>query len=264
MNFLTGLLIVGILFSGAGIFWVDSIGGLAPEVTQTGENGLMPGDQIYKVNGWRTYLYGDALNFLSYTGDTVDIEVVRDGRHIKVEGMTRQTCTDQNGEPYQGFGIYMGRSPVEATPLKRIQYTWYQTVEFVQTVGFSLTQLVTGNAGVSDLSGPVGIVNAIKDVGTEAQEQAEANDQNGLLAAAQSIAYFAALIAVNLAVMNMLPLPALDGGRIFFLLVDGIALLLFRKKVPETYQAAVNAAGFVLLMGVMLLVTFQDVFRLFR
>ena len=264
MNFLTGLLIVAILFSGAGAFYVDGIQGLAPEVSQTGENGLMAGDRIYKVNGWRTYLGGDAQMFLGYSGDTADLEVIRDGRHITVRDIPRQTCTDQAGNPYQGFGLYVGRLPVEASPLKRIQYTWYQTLDFVQLVWFSLGQLLTGGAGLGDVSGPVGIVTTIRDVGTEAQESAEANNQNGLLAAAQSIAYFAALIAVNLAVMNLLPLPALDGGRIFFLLVDAVSMALFKRKVPEKYQAAVNTAGFALLMGFMLLVTFQDVFKLIR
>ena len=264
MNFLTGLLIVAILFSSAGAFYVDSIQGLAPEVTQAGDSGLMAGDQIYRVNGWRTYFQGDAQMFLGYSGDTADIEVVRDGRHIVVKDVPRQTCTDQKGEPYQGFGLYVGKLPVKATALNRIRYTWYQGMDFVQMVWFSLGQLVSGHAGIDDLSGPVGIVTTIKDVGTEAQETAEKNDQNGLLAAVESIAYFAALIAVNLAVMNLLPLPALDGGRIFFLAVDAIAMALFKRKVPEKYQAAINTAGFVLLMGFMLLVTFQDVFKLVK
>ena len=82
--------------------------------------------------------------------------------------------------------------------------------------------------------------------------------------AVENIAYFAALIAVNLAVMNLLPIPALDGGRIFFLAVDAVAMALFRRKVPEKYQAAVNMAGFALLMGFMLLVTVHDVFKLFQ
>ena len=69
-------------------------------------------------------------------------------------------------------------------------------------------------------------------------------------------------IAINLAVMNLLPIPALDGGRIFFLLVDAVCLLLFKRKIPERYTAAVNTAGFVVLMGFMLLVTFHDVFKL--
>ena len=94
MNFLTGLLIVAILFTSAGTFFVDGITGLAPEVSRTGENGLQAGDQIYKINGWRTYFSGDAQMFLSYSGDTADIEVVRDGRHILVENVARQTCTD--------------------------------------------------------------------------------------------------------------------------------------------------------------------------
>ena len=67
-----------------------------------------------------------------------------------------------------------------------------------------------------------------------------------------------------LAVLNILPIPALDGGRVFFLALDSIGLLLFRRKVPEKCQAVINAAGLVILMGLMLLVTFQDVFRLFR
>ena len=83
-------------------------------------------------------------------------------------------------------------------------------------------------------------------------------------AAVENIAYIAALIAVNLAVMNLLPLPALDGGRIFLLVVDAIAMALFKRKVSEKYQAAINTAGFVLLMGFMLLVTFHDVFKLVK
>lgn len=264
MNFLTGLVIAVLLFSGAKAFYVDAVAGLAPEVTQTGENGLMAGDLIYKVNGWRTYFNGDAQMFLAYADDTVDLTVIRDGRRIEVRDLTRQTCTDQEGQPYQGFGLYVGYSSVKATALNRLQYAWYQTLDFVQTVWFSLGQLITGNAGLGDLSGPVGIVTTIKDVGTKAQEQAEANDQNGLLAAARSIAYFAALIAVNLSVMNLLPLPALDGGRILFLAVDAVSMLLFRKKVPEKYQAVINAAGLAVLLALMLLVTVQDVFRIFR
>ena len=71
------------------------------------------------------------------------------------------------------------------------------------------------------------------------------------------------MLAVNLAVMNMLPIPALDGGKIFFLVIDGIAAKVFRRKIPERYETAVNTAGFVVLMGFMLLVTFNDVFKLF-
>ena len=80
----------------------------------------------------------------------------------------------------------------------------------------------------------------------------------------ENILYFAAMLAVNLSVMNLLPIPALDGGKIFFLIVDTIALRLFRKKIPEKYEIAVNTAGFVVLMGFMAVVTFHDVFKLIR
>ena len=255
MNFLTGVVIIAFLFSGAQAFNVDCILGVAPEFEQTGENGLMKGDHIYKVNGYRTYLVGDAQLFLSYAGDTADLEVVRNGRHILLEDLERGTYSDMQGNTYRGFGVYLGATSLPATLGTKVQYIWYQALSFVQQVWFSLVQLVRGTVGVQELSGPVGIVSTMTEVG-------EAAATFGV--AIQNLAYFASLLAVNLAVMNLLPIPALDGGRIFFLLVDAIALLLFRKKVPEKYQATVNTAGFVLLMGFMLMVTFQDVFKLFQ
>lgn len=169
--------------------------------------------------------------------------------------MTRQTYTDSDGKTYTGFGLYVGAHVNEATFLSRIRYAWYQTLDFVQMVWFSLVQLVSGGASMEDLSGPVGIVSTITEVGASAETAG---------AAWRQILYFAALLAVNLAVMNLLPIPALDGGRIFFLLVDAVAMLLFKRRVPEKYQAAVNTIGFVVLMGFMLLVTLQDVWKLIR
>jgi len=143
----------------------------------------------------------------------------------------------------------------EATLLGKLKFTAYNALDFVQLVWFSLAQLVNGEAGMQDLSGPVGIVSTITEVGEQAETARAAWSQ---------IFYFASLIAINLAVMNLLPIPALDGGRVFFLLVDAVCLLLFKKKVPEKYQAWVNTAGFALLMVFMLMITFNDVFRLFR
>lgn len=258
MNFLSGVLILLVLYSSATAFMVDTVAGLAPEFERTGENGLMEGDRFYKVDGYRTYVSGDARLFLSYADDSVDIEVVRDGRHIVLEDVRRQTYTSMDGTPYTGFGVYVVPEAIPTNLGVKLQYTWYQAIDFVQTVWFSLAQLVTGGAGMEDMSGPVGIVSTITQVGTEAQES------GGVLAALRSILYFGALLAVNLAVMNLLPIPALDGGRIFFLLIDAIALLLFKRTVPEKYQAFVNTAGFVLLMGFMLLITFKDVFQILR
>ena len=258
MNFLTGFLVVLALYAGAAGFFTDQITGFAPEFSMTGEDGLMEGDIFYKIDGYRTYLKGDAELFLSYhQGDTIDLEVIRDGERIVLEDfpMARQTYTDSGGGTYTGVGLYVGAHFTEATILTWLQYAWYQTLDFVQLVWFSLVQLFTGGASMEDLSGPVGIVSTITEVGSSAETAGAAWSQ---------IFYFAALLAVNLAVMNMLPIPALDGGRIFFLLVDAVALLIFKRRVPEKYQTAVNTVGFVVLMGFMLLVTLQDVWKLIR
>ena len=256
MNLLAGVAILLVLYAGSAYLLTDAIAGVAPEFDRVGENGLMEGDIVYKVNGYRTYLKGDTSLFLSYAGDTVDLEVVRDGRHIKLDGLTRKTYTSTDGvTKYTGFGIYVGTHIQEATLLGKLKFTLYNTCDFVQLVWFSLSQLITGTAGMEEMSGPVGIVSTMTEVGEQAESARDAWGQ---------IFYFAALLAVNLAVMNLLPIPALDGGRIFFLFVDAMCLLLFKKKVPEKYQSWIHAAGFGALMAFMLLVTFNDVFRLFR
>ena len=121
-------------------------------------------------------------------------------------------------------------------------------------VRLSLKMLISGEAGVKDLSGPVGIVSTITEVGEQSRSVGDA---------IANIAYFAALIAVNLAVMNLLPLPALDGGKIFFLVINAIAMLLFKKQIPAKYENYIHFAGLILLLGLMLFVTFHDVWKLF-
>ena len=258
MNFLTGVVVILVLYAGAAGFYSDKLVDFAPEFALQGKDGLMEGDLFYKIDGYRTYLRGDASLFLSYhKGDTIDLEVIRDGEKIVLNDfpMTLQTYTGKDGSPYIGYGIYLGSHLEEATLGVKLKYTWNTALDFVQLVIFSLKQLFIGGASITDLSGPVGIVSTMTEVGVAAETNRDAWRQ---------IFYFAALLAVNLSVMNLLPIPALDGGRIFFLLVDAVSMLLFKRQVPEKYEAAVNAAGFVVLMGFMLLVTFQDVFKLFR
>ena len=134
MNFLTGFLVVLALYAGAAGFFTDQITGFAPEFSMTGEDGLMEGDIFYKIDGYRTYLKGDAELFLSYhQGDTIDLEVIRDGERIVLEDfpMARQTYTDSGGGTYTGFGLYVGAHFTEATILTWLQYAWYQTLDFV-------------------------------------------------------------------------------------------------------------------------------------
>ena len=218
-----------------------------------GEDGLMEGDIFYKIDGWRTYLRGDASLLLQFNdGKGVDMEVIRDGERVVLKDLPlyRGTYDGQEGR----FGLMVGAARVPATFFNTVKFIGYQTLDFVQQVWFSLIQLFRGSVGLSEVSGPVGIVSTMTEVG---------NASKTAMDAVENIAFFGALIAINLAVMNLLPIPALDGGRIFFLAVDALSLGLFKRKVPEKYQAAMNAACFILLMGVMLLVTLKDVGQLF-
>ena len=257
MNFLTGVVIIFILYAGAGAFLSDEIAGFADGFPLEGDNGLQVGDVFYKIDGYRTYLRGDASLFLSYhKGDTIDLTVIRDGEKIALDDfpMTRQEYAGQDGETYTGFGLYVGIHREDATFLNRIRYTWLNALDFVQLVRFSLIQLFTGGASVKDLTGPVGIVSAMTEMGEQSETAKDA---------IENILYFAALLAVNLAVMNLLPFPALDGGRVLFLLLDQISLALFHRTVPEKYQMAVNAVGMAALLTLMLFVTLHDVWKLF-
>ena len=200
------------------------------------------------------YLTGDIdLLLMLANRQSIDLVVLRDGERVEFNNLSVGTYSDSEGNPYQGYGFYRSAVVKEATLGARLQYTWYNAVDFVRTVWFSLQMLVTGSAGVSDLSGPVGIVSTINEVGAQSASVADA---------LVNIAYFGAMIAVNLAVMNLLPIPALDGGHIMFLIVSTIGEKVFHKKVPMKYEAVINMVFLALLMGLMLFVTFNDVMKL--
>ncbi|MBE7002908.1 MAG: PDZ domain-containing protein [Ruminococcaceae bacterium] len=258
MNFLTGLLILLCLYAGAAAFYTNEIVALNDGFPYGGEDGVMVGDEIYKINGERIYLRGDVATILQYKsrGDSMELVVLRDGKKL-TRTLHKQSYIDENGQEYRAYGFSYGNI-TEATPLLKLKYTWYNALDYVRLVRLSLQMLVTGAAGVNDLSGPVGIVSTISEMGQETEAEA------GFAAAMENVLFFGAMIAVNLAVMNLLPLPALDGGRVLILILDAIAMLLFKKKIPQKFETVINAAGFVLLMGLMLFVTFNDVVKLVK
>ena len=255
MNFLTGLIIIVVLYAGAKAFYVPVITDFADGCPLQSESGLQVGDRLVSIDGERVYVYSDVSLLLGRNKTGVfDLKVKRDGQTVTLKDfpMERAEYTDQQGQTYTGFGLMFGAE--EATVGSRLRYSWNNAVDFVRIVRLSLQMLVTGQAGMDDLSGPVGIVSTITQVGTASETNCRRGGEHPLLRRHA---------AVNLAVMNMLPIPALDGGKIFFLIIDEIAMKLFRKKIPEKYEMAVNTVGFVALMGFMLVVTFNDVFKLF-
>ena len=201
-------------------------------------------------------VYGNAQLYLSRAGDTLDLVVERDGEVVELKDvyLPYQERTDEEGNYTRLRGLSIGREALAAGVPEKLAYAWNSALDMVRTVWLSLGDLIRGAVGLNELSGPVGIVNMMSDVGSSSKTAADA---------AWNLGYLAALIAVNLAVMNLLPLPALDGGRILFLLLNGVLYLLARKKIDAKYEAYVHMAGLLALMGLMLVVTFSDVGKLF-
>ena len=232
MNFLAGLLIILCLNSGVKTMVQPVIGSFADGCPL--QETLQVGDRIAAIDGEKIYVYSDLslLLNLNQTGQ-YDLTVVRDGKKVELSGvsMERREYTDQNGKAYTGYGLNF--TVKETTLGDRLQMSFANAADFVRMVRLSLQMLVTGQAGVKDISGPVGIVTVITDVGQNSGSTA---------AAVRNIAYLAAMIAVNLAVMNLLPLPALDGGKIFFLVINALCMLLVHKRIPQKFESYVQGS----------------------
>ena len=254
MNFIAGLLIILVLYADAQAFYVPVVAGFADGCPLESADGLQEGDRLLRIDGEKVYVYSDIslLMGLNKTG-AFDLQIERNGEVITLRDFTmeRREYTDQNGKTYTGYGLYFGAE--EATLGRKLSYSWNNAMDFARLVRLSLQMLVTGQAGVKDLSGPVGIVSTMTQVGEQAATTR---------AAVENIAYLAALIAVNLAVMNLLPLPALDGGKIFFLVINAVSMQLFKKQIPAKYENYIHFAGLILLLALMAVITFSDVWKL--
>jgi len=257
MNFVVGVLIFFFLFLGSAspveitnVLTTTTIDRFMDGFPLEGENGLLPGDRIVKVDGHIIFQRQDIDIFFSRAGETMDLVVERDGKQVELKDLPLQP-RQYVGEEDLKYGLYFEQRTVNF--LDKLQLTWYESIDTVRLVWMSLGDLLTGGVGLRDMSGPVGIVTMISDVGSQAP--------NALLAA-RSIFYFVGFIAINLAVMNLLPIPALDGGQIFFLLVDKVYGLFTKKRINPKYLGYINAAGLICLLGLMVVVAFSDVFKL--
>ena len=255
MNFLMGLIIVLLLYSGVSAVRAPVITDFADGFTCQGEDGLMVGDRIVSIDGHGVWVYSNVLTFLSRNdGQGIDLVVERDGKRVVLDDLPMYRIEyEYEGQTNEGFGLIFGQIE-ELNFFGKLREGFLITVDFVRTVWMSLGDLVTGRVGVDQLSGVIGIVDVVSDVGSQS-----ATWVDGLL----NVFYFMALIAVNLAVMNLLPIPALDGGRIFFVLVNAVIYLFTRKSIPAKYEGYVHTAGFLLLIALMVVVAFNDVWKIF-
>lgn len=249
MNFLLGIIILFCLVAPINTVTDGVIGDFPPEISESNA-GLEIGDRIVSINGERIYVAGSDISLLleRYSAP-YDITVVRGGEKIKLKcDLKLGEYTDTSGEKYTGYGIILSTRALDLGG--KLAYTFRYAANYVRLIRLSLTDLFRGKVSADQLSGPVGITATMSQAAKQNQFRVFFN--------------LIAFIAINLAVVNMLPLPALDGGRVLFLLVEAVMALFGLKRLNPKYENYVHLAGLALLLLLMVFVTYNDIARLIK
>ena len=216
------------------------------------EDGIQVGDTILEIDGYNIYTNTD-FSLLTMRGDEYhDVTVLRDGEKIAFSNYKMEK-TIFNDETEPRYGITFGSD--EKTVGGVLSYTVDSSASVVQSVWLSLKMLIFGEVSLNEIGGPVMIVQTMSET---------AKQSPGIAEAILSMIYFGGFIAINLAVMNMLPIPALDGGRSFALLITAFVEKITRKKINPKYEGYIHGIGMILLLIFMALVMFKDIFRIFE
>ena len=244
MNFLVGFLIVLAVIQPNGPnggYIVSTIDSVDPASTAAAAGGLQAGDELLDVDGYNILLRSDFEMALSRGMDTTyEVVVRRDGEKITLPAVVLE-ATIEGEDGRKMIGLTFAEQPDSIG--MHVNMAVRTSLNYARLVWVSLGMLVSGQVGVDQLSGPVGVASVMATT------------------ASYSISAFLQLVAfisINLGVMNLLPLPALDGGRLVFLIIEGIR----RKPVPAKYEGYIHAAGLMLLLALMVYVTGQDIVRL--
>lgn len=256
MNFIMGVILMMIVYLPAQQVVEPVIASFEPYSTVQGADGLQAGDRILELDGEPIYVQSDFSLILGLNpGEYHDLVVERGGQKVILNNfhMERHPVTLEDGTRQMMFGMNFSLRQLDF--FGKIEYAWMQCRDTVRLVRLSLQMLLSGQAGLSDMSGPVGIVQQMSTVAETSPTRMDA-----LL----NMLYFGAFIAINLAVMNLLPIPALDGGRIVGVLVTAAVETVTRKKINPKYEGYLHGAGMIFLLGLMAVVMFKDIIFLFR
>lgn len=180
-----------------------------------------------------------------------DAEVLRDGKLVEIKDLEFYTyLADKDAkEPSVSIDFYV--EPIKKTFGTVMEQTGAQTISTIRMVWSSIIGLIQGQFSFKDISGPVGAASAITQVASEGLKSSFGDAVNNIL-------YVMMIITVNLGIFNMLPFPALDGGRFLFLLIEAI----FHKPIPRKVEKIVNAVGLIILLTFMAIITFKDIWQL--
>ncbi len=248
MNILTGFLAMLVLTGGMALndYHLPSTqvaqfeAGASSYVT-----GLEPGDIILRVDGVRVYTgYDLQYEIMNHGYEPIDIVVERNGRNLRVPDVIFPT-TEQGKATFGNMDFKV--LAMENTPWNIIKTAACRSGSSIKMVFDSIGGIITGRYSISDLSGPIGVSTTVSQVATQPM-------------AGWNILYLFAVIAMNLGVMNLLPIPALDGGRLFFRFIE---VLRFGKPLKPEWEARIHGLGMVLLLLLTAIIAFKDIFALF-
>lgn len=238
------------------VIMVAWIGYVAPVVTGVDEGyaakeqGIQAGDVITEVNGKNIHLWDDISleNLTNANGEPVEITYARDGEETTVVVEPRKL----EGDAYARLGIIGPSERTRTGIFSSLKYGVYTVKYWVDYTFECLKMLVSGQVGIKDLSGPVGIVDVVDDA-------YQSSRQYGVATVVLNMMNLCILITANLGIMNLLPIPALDGGRLVFLILEAIR----KKRIPPEKEGMVHFAGFAVLMVLMVVVMYNDIMKLF-
>lgn len=246
INLIMGVIIVAVMLCQSDLIGLPEIHSFEDYSVSNAQ--LMAGDKIKEINDKRVYSEYDLGFLMTRDGDGImDFVVERNGEEVELNGVEFETYEKDGTVMIVYDFIIRG---VEPGFLSVAKNSVLQSVSIGRIVWISLLDLVTGRYGLSELSGPIGTVEYIADA---AQTATQETDYTYLL-------NMMAMITINIGLFNLLPLPALDGGRLFFMVIEMVA----RKPVPRKYEGWVHAVGLILLLLLMLVISFSDIMRLIK
>ena len=256
MNFVAGVLLFAVVYAPAQEVVLPVIDFFEEGCVLQSEEGLQPGDRLLKVDGERIYLASNFTSLLSLNpGDVHDILVERDGQKVLLDDFQLVKAEFPNEDGSTSFRYGFSFKVEKLNFFQKLGFIWDNVVDNVRLVRLSLQMLLRGQAGLMDMTGPVGIVQIMSE--TAAQSPTT-------LDAVYNLLYLGGFIAINLAVMNLLPIPALDGGRVVCLLLTTAVEAVIRKKIDPKYEGYLHTAGLCLLLALMAVVMFKDIFVIFK
>ena len=248
MNLILGVVIVATVLSMEDLIGTNQILEFHKDAISQ-QTGLKVGDEFLEIDGHRVFSDTDISFLMGRSDDGVfDMTVLRDGEKGELKDVTFKTEKDGKYTFITYDFIILGE---ETNFFNVVENSFRRSASIARLVWLSFFDLITGRYGLTDLSGPVGTVNVIADAASGAVES-----KDGLITALTMMAF----ISINIGIFNLLPLPALDGGRLFFLVIEGIR----RKPINPKYEGYVHGAGLALLLLLMLVVTFNDIVTLIK